>query len=72
MMKALIEGFPEQLRIALQIAADAKLSPATTSFSNVVIAGMGGSGIGGSLIRSLASEDLRLPVDVSKSYDIPG
>ena len=71
-MKALIEEFPEQLRLALQIAADVKLSPATTDFHNVVIAGMGGSGIGGSLIRSLASEDLTLPVDVSKSYDIPG
>ena len=72
MMKSLIEGFPAQLQEALSIARNAKLSPASMPVHNVVVAGMGGSGIGGSLIKALSADELRVPLDVSKSYDIPG
>lgn len=71
-MKALIEGFPAQLREAIEIAKKAQLRLPPQTIHNVVVAGMGGSGIGGSLIKALAANDLRLPLDVSKSYDIPG
>jgi glucose/mannose-6-phosphate isomerase len=72
MMKSLIEGFPAQLMEALAIAKSAKLRPVAQPLSNVVVAGLGGSGIGGSLIKALSADELRLPLDVSKSYDIPG
>jgi glucose/mannose-6-phosphate isomerase len=72
MMKALIEGFPAQLRESIEIAKKAQIRKPGHPISNVVVAGMGGSGIGGSLIKALAANDLRLPLDVSKSYDIPG
>ena len=70
-MKPLIEGFPAQLREALQIASEVKLAQPVHSIHHVLVAGMGGSGIGGSLIKTLAASELAVPLDVSKSYDIP-
>ena len=71
MMKDLILGFGPQLVEALNIAQNAKLNPAKSTIQNVVIAGMGGSGIGGNLIKALTSEEIIVPIEVSKSYDIP-
>ena len=71
MMKDLIQGFGPQLIEALQIAENAKLSPAKAPIHNIVIAGMGGSGIGGTLIKALTGDEVTVPIDVSKSYDVP-
>lgn len=71
MMKDLILGFGPQLEEALNIAAQAKLSAPKAAVHNVVIAGMGGSGIGGNVIKALTSEEITVPIEVSKSYDIP-
>lgn len=70
-MKELIQGFSAQLHESLTIARSAKLSPASGTITNVVIAGMGGSGIGGTLIKALTNDEITVPVDVSKSYDVP-
>src|SRR5436305_10479066 len=39
--------------------------------ANVVICGMGGSAIGGDLVRSLAERECRVPVAVLRGYDLP-
>ena len=39
---------------------------------NVVVAGMGGSAIGGELLKDLVREDARVPVEVSRAYSLPG
>jgi glucose/mannose-6-phosphate isomerase len=70
-MKVLIEGFSEQLRDALRIGHDAQVSAPEREIRNVLVAGMGGSGIGGSLVSALAQNELKVPISVSKSYDIP-
>lgn len=70
MMKNLIEGFGAQLLESLDIARSASLS-APKSVHNVVIAGMGGSGIGGTLVKSLTAQEMKVPIEVSKSYDVP-
>ena len=70
-MKPLIEGFTEQLRDALKIGQTAKVKPAKKEIRNVVIAGMGGSGIGGSIVASLTQDELKVPLVVSKTYDLP-
>ncbi|MES2387217.1 MAG: bifunctional phosphoglucose/phosphomannose isomerase [Bacteroidota bacterium] len=71
-MKELIEGFAAQLEVALGIAANAKLRTSGNTITNIVVAGMGGSGIGGNLLTSWVFDDCKVPVTVSKSYDIPG
>ena len=39
---------------------------------NVVVAGMGGSAIGGELLKDLVRENARVPVEVSRAYSLPG
>ena len=48
-MKSLVENFPAQLREALEIGSKAKLSGPKRTVKNVLITGLGGSGIGGTI-----------------------
>lgn len=70
-MQALIEGFPKQVQKAIEIGRGQKLSTPKFPIHNVVIAGLGGSGIGGSLVESIVAPHLSVPIIVSKNYDIP-
>src|SRR5437870_5345874 len=69
-MKNLVENFPNQLAEALQIAKNSKIS-AGKNIQNVLITGLGGSGIGGTIVAELASKQSKVPVTVSKDYFIP-
>lgn len=69
-MKKLIENFPNQLREAFEIASNAKLNP-KTNIQNVVITGLGGSGIGGTIISELVSSDCPVPITINKDYFLP-
>jgi glucose/mannose-6-phosphate isomerase len=39
--------------------------------SNIIVAGMGGSGIGGELLKDWARDRIAVPIEVSKEYDLP-
>jgi glucose/mannose-6-phosphate isomerase len=69
-MKTLIQDFTKQLKDALVIGNSAKLQKRNLSFNNILITGMGGSGIGGTIISELAS-DIKIPIAVNKTYDLP-
>ncbi|MEM9980947.1 MAG: bifunctional phosphoglucose/phosphomannose isomerase [Bacteroidota bacterium] len=71
MMYQLIEGFGTQLKQALLIGKKQTVTPPRHEIRNVVIAGLGGSGIGGSLVAEWTTGWLSVPVQVIKSYDIP-
>ncbi|MAX81909.1 MAG: bifunctional phosphoglucose/phosphomannose isomerase [Crocinitomicaceae bacterium] len=71
-MKSLIQAFPQQLSEALSIGKGAELRPAKNEIRNVLITGLGGSGIGGSIVAELLSEYCPVPVTVNKNYEIPG
>jgi len=71
MMKGLIEKFPAQLKEAVEIAHNAKLSPVKDSISKVVICGLGGSGIGGTLAKEILFDEATVPIEVLKSYSLP-
>src|ERR1035437_3115020 len=70
-MKTLIENFPDQLREAIRIGEAAKLSSAKRKISNVLISGLGGSGIGGTIVSELVAMEATIPITVSKGYFIP-
>ncbi len=70
-MKQLIENFPEHLEKALDHIDHALLSAPEQSFNNVLITGLGGSGIGGTIVAELAGPIARVPVIVNKDYQIP-
>ena len=52
-MYNLIDAFPRQLKEALEIGRKAELKAAGGPYSNVVVTGLGGSGIGGRIACQL-------------------
>ncbi|MGI8574307.1 MAG: bifunctional phosphoglucose/phosphomannose isomerase [Egibacteraceae bacterium] len=64
-----LEAMAEQWRAARVGAADRL---ALDGLRTVVVAGMGGSGITGDVVRTLADGRLALPVVVHKGYGMPG
>ncbi len=65
-----IEALPEQCREAWDLGMAAPLPPAAHVI-NVVICGMGGSAIGGDLVRALAAGVSHAPVTVVRGYELP-
>jgi len=70
-MKNLIRNFPQHLTEALELVDKASLKPAPRAIANVVITGLGGSGIGGSIAADLAIPLANIPVLVNKTYHLP-
>lgn len=70
-MQTLIEGFPAQLEEALKIGEAAVLSEPKNEIRNVLISGLGGSGIGGTIVAEFAFDACSVPVSVTKGYFIP-
>ncbi len=70
-MDNLIANFTKQMGKALEIGKMMKLSPRHREIRNVVVAGLGGSGIGGNLVAELISKKMKLPFMVCKDYFLP-
>ena len=70
-MKKLVANFSKQLTEALAIGDKAQLTPAKTTINNVMICGLGGSGIGGSIVTELVIGKATVPINSSKGYFIP-
>ena len=69
-MKTLVQDFTGQLREAKAIAEKAIVS-AATNIQNIVITGLGGSGIGGTILSELAGDVCKVPILVNKDYFLP-
>ncbi len=70
-MKDLVAKFPQQLQEALEIASRATLSKSSAEIRNVLISGLGGSGIGGTIVSELLLNETSVPILVNKDYFIP-
>ncbi len=71
MMKNLIESFTSHLSTAVEIGKKASFNAPKNNIQNVLIGGLGGSGIGGTIISQLIANQSRVPIVVNKDYDIP-
>jgi len=72
MMKDLILNFTVQLQESLIIGQNYRFSTPKKEFSNVVLTGLGGSGIGGSIVQNYVSGRMKIPFLVNKDYFLPG
>lgn len=66
-----IEGFTRQLADALKMGQTMDLHRPGSDTRNVVIAGMGASGVSANLVESLTFSRIPIPITVCKSYNLP-
>lgn len=69
-MLDILGSFDGQLEMALEIGQQISLS-AGLSINKVVLCGMGGSAIGGDLLRAYLETDLQIPFLVNRNYSLP-
>ncbi len=67
----LLVDFPAQLRQAMQIAQRLEWSRNDFRPSHIILAGMGGSAIGGDLVRTFLAGELNIPFQVIRHYTLP-
>ena len=70
-MLNLLTTFPEQFENAVEIGNSFKYQIDSTKIKQIVFVGMGGSAIGGDLIISCLSNDLKIPAFVNRNYFLP-
>jgi glucose/mannose-6-phosphate isomerase len=70
-MEKLIAAFPQNLIDALEIASKVSLKKPENTVHNIVICGMGGSGIGGKIVTEWIQAELKVPVFLLQDYDLP-
>ena len=70
-MNTLISAFPSNITDALTIASNAVIRKPVNEIRNVLICGMGGSGIGGRIVSKWVEDELQVPVYVASDYDVP-
>lgn len=71
MMKELVASFTAQLRQAVDIGEKVLFTKPRHEIRNVLITGLGGSGIGGSIVSQIVDQEIKVPVAVNKDYFIP-
>jgi len=71
-MYDLVYEFPSQFEDALNITEAVKLPDwKADQIENIVVAGLGGSAIGGDLVRSYLAEKLDIPFFICRNYTLP-
>ena len=70
-MKKLIEEYTSHINKAIQIGKNTAFNAPKQSINQILIGGLGGSGIGGTIISQLVAKECKVPVVINKSYHIP-
>ena len=71
MMRSLIEQLPNHIEESVVIFNSSNININVGSIKNIIIAGLGGSGIGATIVADLARAHATLPVVITKDYFIP-
>ena len=70
-MKKLVLDFHLQLQEAIAIGEKFGFSTPKRDFSNILVTGLGGSGIGASIVQNYVFDKLSIPFVVNKDYFLP-
>lgn len=70
-MDKLISAFPANITEALAIASKSTFKKPENEIHNVVICGMGGSGIGGKLAGKWIEDEVKVPILYAHDYNLP-
>jgi len=66
-----IETLPDQCTQAWSETKSIKFPDAFKGCNNIVVAGMGGSGLGADVVHGLCKRDLKVPFELVNSYTVP-
>jgi len=66
-----VERFPEQYHDAWRIAEGLSLPDSCAGKAKIVVAGMGGSAIGGDMVAALLASEMPVPVTTVRGYTLP-
>ena len=66
-----IWDFPENIIDAIELSENITLKNEYRDLNNIIIAGMGGSAIGGDVVYSLIKNEIKIPFVVNRGYDLP-
>ena len=70
-MRDLIANKTKQISEAIKIAETAEFRFPSNTINNILLCGLGGSGIGGMIISQLMKKDLKVPFVCVNDYDAP-
>lgn len=70
-MEKLITAFTQNIDEAIAISKTVTITKPTTEIRNIVICGMGGSGIGGKLVSQWIQNEISLPITLCQDYTLP-
>lgn len=70
-MRKLLVEFPDQIEQAVRIGRAAAMPYRAKNIDAIVLTGLGGSAIGGDVLRSYLADDLGVPFVVNRHYALP-
>jgi glucose/mannose-6-phosphate isomerase len=70
-MQRFVSIFTKQLQEAIEIGNSSQLKPTSKTITNIVISGLGGSGIGGKIVSQLVEKKLTVPTVINNTYTLP-
>jgi len=66
-----IYNFADQIKEAISIGKNIQLKNKYSKCKNIVVAGMGGSAIGGDVVKTLMHKELKIPFIINRNYTLP-
>ena len=70
-MNEYINDFTNHLTEAIKIGESVKFRIQNKKFKNILICGLGGSGIGGTIVNDIISPIAKIPIYCTKDYSVP-
>lgn len=70
-MAEMIEQFSKQLENSISLFENIDIKYSKEEVNNIYISGMGGSGIGGSIIKEIVRPTASVPIEIGNTYHIP-
>ena len=67
-MKDLIYAFPDNIKEAIDIAEASELKKPSNKITNIVMCGLGGSGIGAKMVANWLQDEMKVPVALVNDY----
>jgi glucose/mannose-6-phosphate isomerase len=70
-MFGVLSAFPDQVEEAFTIGSDIQLPDYLKNIDKVIVCGLGGSAIGGDLLRSYLWYEIKIPIYINRNYRLP-